>query len=67
MHELADADERAALPRESHALEAIEIHSHKYIAYELGVTVSSVVRRLKSAMLKLGVATRHDLLRKLGR
>jgi len=42
-------------------------HTYKFIAYELGITVSTVVRRLQSAMLKLGVATRHDLLRKLGR
>ena len=42
-------------------------HTYKFIAYELGVTVSTVVRRLQSAMLKLGVASRHDLLRKLGR
>lgn len=42
-------------------------HTYKFIAYELGVTVSSAVRRLKRAMTKLGVATRQDLLRKLGR
>ena len=42
-------------------------HSFKYIGYELGLSTSAVVRRLKSAMLKLGVSTRGELLRKLGR
>jgi DNA-binding CsgD family transcriptional regulator len=42
-------------------------HTDQFIAYELGITVSTVVRRLQAAMLKMGVATRHELLRKLGR
>lgn len=41
-------------------------HSHKYVAYELGLSVASIVRRLRSAMLKLRVSSRRDLLRKLG-
>lgn len=41
-------------------------HSHKYVAYELGLSVASIVRRLRSAMLKLRVRSRRDLLRKLG-
>jgi DNA-binding CsgD family transcriptional regulator len=42
-------------------------HSYKYIGYELGLTVSSVVRRLNRAMTKLGVSTRSELVRKLAR
>ncbi len=42
-------------------------HTYKFVAYEPGITVSNLVRRLQSAMLKLGIASRHDLLRKLGR
>lgn len=41
-------------------------HSHKYVAYELGLSVASIVRRLRGAMLKLRVSSRRDLLRKLG-
>ena len=42
-------------------------HSYKYIGYELGLTVSSVLRRLSRAMTKLGVSTRSELVRKLAR
>lgn len=42
-------------------------HSHKYVAYELGLSVSSVVRRLSRATMKLGVSSRCDLLRKFAR
>lgn len=42
-------------------------HSYKYVAYELGLSMTAVVRRLESAMKKLGVRTRADLLRKLAR
>jgi DNA-binding CsgD family transcriptional regulator len=42
-------------------------HSYKYVGYELGLTPSSVSRRLNGAMLKLGVSTRQDLIRKLAR
>lgn len=42
-------------------------HTYKFVAYETGITVSNLVRRLQSAMLKLGIASRRDLLRKLGR
>lgn len=42
-------------------------HTYKFVAYEPGFTVSNLVRRLPPAMLKLGVASRHDLLRKPGR
>lgn len=41
-------------------------HSHKYVAYELGLSVASIVRRLRGAMLKLRVSSRRDLLRKIG-
>jgi len=41
-------------------------HSHKYIAYELGLSVPAVTRRLKSALAKLRIPSRRDLLRKLG-
>ncbi|HEX7663469.1 MAG TPA: LuxR C-terminal-related transcriptional regulator [Polyangiaceae bacterium] len=42
-------------------------HSHKHVAYELGLSIGTVVRRLSSAMLKLGVTSRAELARKLGR
>lgn len=45
---------------------AVHGHSHKYIAYELGLSVPAVSRRLKSALAKLRVSSRRDLLRKLG-
>jgi DNA-binding NarL/FixJ family response regulator len=41
-------------------------HSHKYIAYELGVSVATVARRLKSALGKLRIRSRRDLLKRLG-
>jgi DNA-binding CsgD family transcriptional regulator len=41
-------------------------HSYKYIAYELGCPIATVAGRLRRAMRKLGVATRTELLRKLG-
>ncbi len=64
-----DSPERAALePEERDVVWLVALgHSYKYVAYELGLTRSSVVRRLQRAMLKLGVANRAELLRKLGR
>lgn len=41
-------------------------HSNKFVAYELGVPVSTVVSRLRSACRKLGVANRGQLIRRLG-
>lgn len=41
-------------------------HSRKYIAYELGVSVSQVGRRLAGAMRKLRVPSRRDLLQRFG-
>jgi DNA-binding CsgD family transcriptional regulator len=38
-------------------------HSNKYIAYELGLTLPTVIRRLTCALRKLGVPTRRDLIR----
>jgi DNA-binding CsgD family transcriptional regulator len=38
-------------------------HSYKYIAYELGISPSMVVRRLSTAMQKLRIRSRHDLIR----
>lgn len=64
-----ESPERAALdPEERDVVWLVALgHSYKYVAYELGLTPSSVVRRLQRAMVKLGVANRADLLRKLGR
>jgi DNA-binding NarL/FixJ family response regulator len=42
-------------------------HSRKYIAYELGLAAATVTRRLGSALQKLRVGSRRELLRKLGR
>jgi DNA-binding CsgD family transcriptional regulator len=39
-------------------------HSRKYIAYELGISVSQVGRRLAMAMRKLRVDSRRDLLQR---
>lgn len=44
---------------------AAQGHSHKYIAYEVGVSVAAVGRRLRSAMKKLRVESRRDLVRRL--
>jgi DNA-binding CsgD family transcriptional regulator len=41
-------------------------HSRKYIAYELGISVSQVGRRLASAMRKLRVTSRRELLQRFG-
>lgn len=41
-------------------------HSYKYIAYELGIPLSTVAERLRRAMRKLRVRSRRELLRKLG-
>jgi DNA-binding CsgD family transcriptional regulator len=38
-------------------------HSYKYISYELGMGPSMVVRRLNSALAKLGLSSRRSLLR----
>jgi DNA-binding CsgD family transcriptional regulator len=43
---------------------ATQGHSRKYIAYELGLSVAQVGRRLASAMRKLRVPTRRDLVRR---
>jgi DNA-binding NarL/FixJ family response regulator len=45
---------------------AAQGHSYKYIAYELGVALSTVADRLRHAMRKLRLRSRRDLLRKLG-
>ena len=41
-------------------------HSRKYIAYELGISASQVGRRLASAMRKLRVTSRRELLQRFG-
>jgi DNA-binding CsgD family transcriptional regulator len=42
-------------------------HSRKYIAYELGLAAATVTKRLSSALRKLRIGSRRELLRKLGR
>ncbi len=42
-------------------------HSRKYIAYELGLASATVTKRLGSALRKLRIGNRRELLRKLGR
>ncbi len=37
-------------------------HANKFIAYELGLSASSVATYLKRAMTKLGLATRLELI-----
>jgi DNA-binding CsgD family transcriptional regulator len=41
-------------------------HSYKYIAYQLGVPISTVAGRLRRAMRKLRVRSRVELLRRMG-
>lgn len=41
-------------------------HSRKYIAYELGLATATVTKRLGSALRKLRIGSRRELLRKLG-
>ncbi len=42
-------------------------HANKFIAYELGLSTSSVATYLKRAMTKLGIATRLDLIERFRR
>ena len=44
----------------------VQGHSTKFVAYELGLSVGTVARRLTRAMRKLRVTSRRELLRKLG-
>jgi DNA-binding NarL/FixJ family response regulator len=41
-------------------------HSHKTMAYELGLTASTVSLHLRSALVKLGIGTRAELARLYG-
>ncbi len=41
-------------------------HSNKYIAYELGISMGKVTRRLTTALRKMQLASRRDLLRTFG-
>ena len=41
-------------------------HSYKYVAYELGISVSGVAAHLGRALRKLGLRTRAELIRVLG-
>lgn len=62
-----EAPEAALTPREAAVVAACGLgHSNKVIAYELGISESTVARRLASAAAKLGVSSRADLVR-LGR
>lgn len=38
-------------------------HSYKYIAYEVGIPLSTAAALLKSALPKLGLASRAELIR----
>jgi DNA-binding CsgD family transcriptional regulator len=40
-------------------------HSNTYIAYELGIATSAVAMRLKSAMMKLGIKHRAELIQRM--
>lgn len=54
-------------PEESAAVWlASEGHALKVIAAELDVSIAVVARRLKSALRKLGLASRRELLQRLG-
>jgi DNA-binding CsgD family transcriptional regulator len=45
---------------------AVHGHSYKYMAYELGLSVPTVTRRLRGALKKLRLSSRRELLRKIG-
>ncbi len=59
MHRLS-ARERSVLQYEALG------HSHKYVSYELGLSVPAVVAALRSALRKLGLKSRRELLRTFG-
>ena len=41
-------------------------HPYKYVAYELGISLSGVAAHLQRALRKLGLRSRADLIRLLG-
>jgi DNA-binding CsgD family transcriptional regulator len=61
---LEDAPELTPRERQVAAFAALG-HSNKYIAYELGIGASAVAMRLKSAMEKLGIRQRAELIARI--
>jgi len=62
------ATDLVALTKEENEVVWLSVrgHSTKYIAYELGISRATVVRRLQRAMKKLRVGSRRELLVRLG-
>jgi DNA-binding CsgD family transcriptional regulator len=63
---LPDATHDLLGPREAQVAHAAALgHSNKHIAYELGVSISTVATHLKSAATKLGVSSRVELIQRM--
>jgi DNA-binding NarL/FixJ family response regulator len=59
----ASAPQERLSPRESQVAALASFgHSNKVIAYELGISLSTVATLLKSALTKLGLTTRLELI-----
>jgi DNA-binding CsgD family transcriptional regulator len=59
-------DPKALAPRERDVVAyALQGHSNKYIGYLLGISASTVASHLESAMVKLGLRSRRELLNAL--
>ena len=64
---LAGADLLQLTPGESEVAWLVSLgHSNKYVAYELGLPLSTIISRLRAAFRKLRVTNRAGLIRKLG-
>lgn len=60
-------DPKALAPAERHVLAYAAMgHSNKYIAYALGVATSTVSSRLATAIRKLGIRSRRDVIELFG-
>ncbi len=63
---LPDAAHDLLAPREAQVAHAAALgHSNKHIAYELGISISTVATHLKSAARKLGVSSRVELIQRM--
>ena len=63
----AQTDLLQLTPAESEVAWLVSLgHSNKYVAYELGLPLSTIISRLRGAFRKLRVTNRAELTRKLG-
>lgn len=64
---VAGADLLQLTPGESEVAWLVSLgHSNKYVGYELGLPVTTIISRLRAAFRKLRVTNRAELIRKLG-